>query len=140
MWRCPRNRFAGFEWSTGLPSVSRLPVFPGGDFYCVRDAFCDLMGWALDSGEGQSFQQAPKVGDVIRLAHFLGLTVYVAPIPPDADLAHPGLFVYEIAPRFQGSGHCEHRSDLSLLDPWWIPRIDVAVVDSRRDPVSWAAP
>ena len=66
----------GFEWSPALPYI---PMEPGEDGWCVRNAFCALFGWTPDSDEWWRFREGPVGRDVARLAERLGLTEFQIP-------------------------------------------------------------
>lgn len=86
----------GFEWSEReIPLSNGLP----GDFWCVRDAFSELMGWAPGSEEWLRFIEAPLPGDMDRLVDHLGLLWFDPEHEPHREplaalLEHPGITVY----------------------------------------------
>jgi hypothetical protein len=104
---------AGFEW---LPR--QLPTNPlPGDAWCVRDAFCQLLGWSEGSVEWSRFIEARCLADMPRLIDELGLESYDPDYAPHAaelvkKLDHPGIVAYNLTypdpldP--SGFGHVSH--------------------------------
>jgi hypothetical protein len=106
----------GFKWSSTDIWVDE----EGSDGWCVRDAFCRLLGWERGSDEWSRFIRGPAGPDTPRLAEHLGLTVLL--VPPDwAELnrlaAHPGLVVFDFLD-FEKS-HIEYVPNVETLLQWW---------------------
>lgn len=133
----------GFSWSERMidPAKRLLP----GDLWCVRDAFCQLMGWPPGSNEWHSFIEDPIPGDVERLVDHLGLC-WVDPTFPDhrqtylANLDHPGVAIYalhavkESHAQFQPHIRCLRPlpAAYSVLDP--NPELFRIIIDVRQPP------
>jgi hypothetical protein len=69
---------AGFNWS---PVTAHDPADAqdGSSGWCVRDAFCQLLGWEPGSAEWSRFIEWPKGTDIPQLAAHLGLKVLKVP-------------------------------------------------------------
>lgn len=90
----------GFEWSTAA-APDRAEAQDGSDGWCVRDAFCQLLGWAPHSAEWSRFIEWPNGADISRLVAHLGLTVFEIEIPEDWNeiiqrSAHPGVALFDL--------------------------------------------
>ena len=90
---------AGFVWSARVTLVPQAPL--GVDYWCVRDAFSALMGWAPGTDEWCGFIEAPEPSDMDRLADHLGLVWFDPDYKPHQDplrqaLAHPGVACYKL--------------------------------------------
>jgi hypothetical protein len=118
---------ARFSWSAReLP-----PATPGvlGDFWCVRDSYCALMGWAPGSDEWARFIEAPIPDDMDRLTDHLGL-VWFDPLDEEvreellSSLDHPGVACYN----FFGMrmSHVQYQPNLRRLRP--LP-VEYTIVD-----------
>jgi hypothetical protein len=88
---------AGFEWSW---APAYVPMEPGEDGWCVRNALCELFEWEADSPERSRFREGVAGRDVSRLAEHLGLTEFQLPRDWDGLIsrsAHPGIawFIFE---------------------------------------------
>lgn len=68
----------GFQWSPGELPARRVP---GGNGWCVRDAYCRLLRWPAESTEWSRFIEYPHQDDLLPLAKHLGVTVYDVGIP-----------------------------------------------------------
>ena len=136
----------GFKW-TEEPGQPDVPVAPGGDLWCVRDAFCQLMGWPLHSEDWQAFIPGPQGGDTYRLAQHLGLEYF----DPQQHLAeiiarqdHPGVMLYALQiPRPTGPqpmGHTIYAPHLRNWPgiPWeyaaYSPELFSVFIDTRQRP------
>lgn len=107
----------GVVWS---PAPRYVPMVPGEDGWCVRDAFCALFRWAYGSPEWCRFREGPAGRDVARLAEHLGLTLFDRPGDWDElfrRAAHPGIawFVFLAF----GKAHTVYVPDVRLLVYHW---------------------
>ncbi len=89
-----------------------------GNLWCVRDAFCALMGWAEGSAEWAAFIEAPAPEDMDRIIEHVGLVWFDPDYPQhrpalEAALDHPGIACYNL-PRVQIS-HCVYQPHLRHL-------------------------
>ena len=132
-----------FKWSPReiAPAHRLLP----GDLWCVRDAFCALMGWAQGSSEWNAFIEAPAPDDMDRLIVHLGLVWFDPDHEPhraglEAALDHPGVACYNLG-RVRMSHclfqpHVRYPRDLPieyrLIDPH--PELFCIVIDTRQPP------
>ncbi|MCL4413402.1 MAG: hypothetical protein M1522_01430 [Actinobacteria bacterium] len=140
---CPT--MTGFVWSVRDVPLPRDNL--RGDYWCVRDAFCKLLGWSLGSDEWNAFIEAPSPKDMDPLIEHLGLVAF----DPDrghepryadllASLDHPGVAFYNLH-RCRISHcifqpHVRHLRPLppiyQLIDPY--PEFFRIVVDLRQPP------
>lgn len=120
----------GFEWSSSVPYV---PVEPGENGWCLRDAVCELFGWRPGSPEWFRFIEGPQGRDTPRLARHLGLTVFE--IPPDwNDLlkrtAHPGIALF-VFPAYRMS-HAVYVYNVAALIHHWPRALGSPATASER--------
>jgi hypothetical protein len=138
----------GFTWTT--ESSLDIPAPPGGDLWCLRDTFCQLMEWPPGSEDWRAFIQAPGSQDVYRLIDHLGLTLFECHQPELAEhLAHPGVLVYLLTvPGMLSSrpmAHMVYEPDLRScrgIPPQYAenrPQLIQVIVDTRRQPGSPAS-
>jgi hypothetical protein len=134
----------GFVWApkTITPAMRALP----GDLWCVRDAFCALMGWQPGSGEWRCFIEAQNgPADMERLIDHLGLVSLDPEYPGHASLLqqaldHPGIASYKLhrvqLEHLQYQPHLRHfvplPSQYLLADP--DPELFQIIVDLRQGP------
>ena len=112
---------AGFEWS---PTPGFVPMGPGEDGWCMRDAICQLFGWRPGSEEWLRFIEAPVGKDTPLLAEYLGLACFQ--VPQDwseliSRLAHPGAAIFDL--HADQKSHVVYVHDLRWLLHHW-PTID----------------
>jgi hypothetical protein len=127
----------GFVWSDREIPPRRGP----GDFWCVRDAFSELMGWAPGSDEWGQFIEAPLPGDMDRLTDHLGLAWCDPDRQPeifDTFLDHPGISVYAFhTHRMSHVMYQPHLRQLRRLPPQYtgVPaELFRIIVDLRQAP------
>jgi hypothetical protein len=127
----------GFKW---YPTPRFVPTQPGENGSCVRDAFCQLLGWDRDSENWRRFIEAPKGTDLIRLSLHLGLTVFEVGAPGAWDelarrAAHPGVASF-VFPKYWKS-HTAYVPDVRWLLRYW-PTPDG--LPNRRPPANTGWP
>jgi hypothetical protein len=84
----------GFTWTKPAASLN-IPVVPGDDGWCVRDAICELLAWPRDSKNWRAFVEAPQSSDFHRLIDYLGLSWFDLYGPQLVNnLVHPGILLY----------------------------------------------
>jgi hypothetical protein len=108
---------AGFAWS---PTPGFVPMGPGEDGWCMRDAICPLFGWRPGSEEWLRFIEAPVGEDTPRLAEHLGLACFQ--VPQDwgeliSRLAHPGAAIFDL--HAHQMSHVVYVHDLRWLLHHW---------------------
>jgi hypothetical protein len=107
----------GFEWSPPAPHV---PMEPGEDGWCIRDAVCEMYRWKSFSPEWSRFIEWPQSRDVARLAGHLGLAMLESPQNWN-DLivraAHPGIAFFDFPAR--GKSHAIYVYDVAALIQHW---------------------
>jgi hypothetical protein len=122
----------GFVWSEAPPYIGSEP---GEDGWCLRDAYCELLGWQPGSAEWSRFDIEGPVGeDTFRLADHLGLASY--DLHRDwneliADMAHPGaaLFLFH---RYR-KAHIVYVHDVRwLMHHWPVPDGRPALPSQRQ--------
>lgn len=138
----------GFVWSE-RPPLPQIPRPPGGDLWCIRDAFCALMGWPPESEDWSAFIEAPDGPDMYRLIEHLGLEwfdpEYYPHLPEiNARLDHPGILLYDLfIPTPAGIRPIGHTMyEPHLRKPRWLPRryapyrpgLVNVIVDTRQSP------
>jgi hypothetical protein len=138
----------GFVWSERLP-LPQVSQPPGGDLWCIRDAFCALMGWPPGSEGWEAFIEAPRGRDMYRLVEHLGLEWFDPEYYPHqaeiaARLDRPGVLLYDLfvptPTGFQPMGHTMYEPH--LRNPLWLshryapyrPGLVNVVVDTRQPP------
>lgn len=107
----------GFDWS---PTPRYLPMKPGEDGWCMRDAICELSGWEPGSEEWYLFVEGPQGPDTPRLAEHLDLACFQVPQDWKAligRLTHPGAAIFDF-PAYQKS-HVVYVHDLQWLMHHW---------------------
>jgi hypothetical protein len=137
-----------FTWS---PITSQLRPLPG-DGWCVRDAFCQLLGWPVGSLEWTRFVEDPGGPDLYRLIDHLGLEWFDPAAPQHqaalADrLDHPGIFLYGLtypdplaASGVGHRGHVTYQPHLRRPQPLPLryqafqPDLVNVIVDTRQPP------
>jgi len=123
-----RPTMAGLKWT------DRPPVhFPGAaDGWYVRDAFCEMFGWGLNSTEATQFIENPLASDLRRLAAHLGLAYSGLESAEDwnrmiTDMDHPGITTFVFAGTGGGNriagGHTAFVHHVHALLHHW-PKID----------------
>ena len=141
-----RPSMRGFAWTKPVLGPS-VPVVPGGDLWCVRDAFCELMGWPPESEDWQAFIPAPEGADTLRLIDHLGLE-HVDPRSGQSGtavrLAHPGILFYGLTiPSTVGTqflSHAVYEPDLRNyrdIPPEYAsyePVLFDAIIDAHKPP------
>ncbi|HEV2345153.1 MAG TPA: hypothetical protein VGS97_13735 [Actinocrinis sp.] len=126
----------GFEWTPAQPVQ-----FPGQvDGWCVRNAFCDLLGWAPDSEEADHFIESPKNSDLRRLCEHLGLEFFDLADPAQwnkliTTMDHPGIATFFFPS--MGGGHSVYVHHVHALLHHWptqdgLPRTDLPVMNWPR--------
>jgi hypothetical protein len=130
----------GFTWSDReLPPMSGVP----GDFWCARDAFSELMGWAPGTDEWHRFIEVPLPGDMDRLVDHLGLFWFDPEHGPHVEplsalLDHPGITVYAF--HTMQMSHVLYQPHLRHLRPLPIQYTGIpaelfrVIVDGRQPP------
>jgi hypothetical protein len=125
----------GFEWSP--VSAPALPeTEEGGDGWCVRNAFCELLGWERGSAEWGRFVEWPQGEDMPRLAAHLGMKVLRVEVAQEwneliGKWAHPGIAFFDL-PADQMS-HVVYVPDVRwLLHHWPTPDGQPAERGSRQ--------
>ena len=84
----------GFRWFTTAPAPRRA-----GNGWCVRDALCELYGWAPGSKNWRTFVvEYPEGKDIERLVQHLGLVwLDRQKVGEDSTLQdHPGVAFYDL--------------------------------------------
>lgn len=138
----------GFTWSPTRPPLRLLP----GDGCCVRDAFCQLLGWPVGSVEWLRFVEDPVGPDLYRLIEHVGLEWYDPACQPHraelaASLDHPGIVLYGLTypEPLDPSGighrghvlyqpHLRHPQPLPLRYQAFQPEVVNVIVDMRQAP------
>ncbi len=131
----------GFRWTPRRmdPTHTGLP----GDLWCVRDAFCALMGWAEGSADWNAFIEAPAPGDMDRLTDHLGLTWFDPDYGPhravrEAALDHPGIACYNLqgwpVSHMVYEPYLRHLRGLPAAYAVFEPELFRVLVDMRQPP------
>lgn len=105
-----------FEWSPREidPAQRLIP----GDLWCVRDAFCALLGWKPGSDEWKRSIEAPTPDDMDRLIDHLGLVWFDPEYQPhwqllQSQLDHPGISFFTL--HSVRMSHCMYQPHLRHL-------------------------
>ena len=132
-----------FHWS--LRGIDPMHQALPGNLWCVRDAFCALMGWVEGSDEWNAFIEAPAPEDMDRLIEHLGLVWFdlgAAPVGARNEAAgdHPGISCYNL--RRLALSHLVYEPNLRhlrglpvqyrLIDP--DPELFGVIADLRQPP------
>ena len=121
---------AGFRWS---PRIRPPDAVPGSSGWCVRDSYCQLLGWPPGPVEWSRFIEYPDPDDLLPLASHLGVTVFDVGIPPHwneltGKLDHPGIAIFDFPSIARG--HAVHVHHVHALLHHWprfggFPRTDL---------------
>ena len=107
----------GFKWFSTKDYISE----DGSDGWCVRDAFCQLLGWKPGSENWARFIKGPTGLDTLRLAIHLGLTPFEVVPEYWTELyrrcSHPGVALFSFPTH--GKSHIEYVSDVRWLLRYW---------------------
>lgn len=134
----------GFTW-TERPSPRDIRAPAGGDLWCLRNVFCQLMGWPHGSEDWQAFIEAPEGKDTYRLIDHLGLERF-DPLCHQSELEvrldHPGVLLFDLSiPSPVGHmGHMiyePHLRDCRGLPPEYAsyrPELVNVIIDTRQYP------
>jgi hypothetical protein len=105
----------------------------GSEGWCVRDSYCQLLGWPRGSPEWHRFVEYPNPDDMLPLARHLGVTVFDVGIPEHwnkliDELDHPGIATFELPGT--GMGHAVYVHHVRALLHHWptfggFPRADL---------------
>jgi hypothetical protein len=124
----------GFEWS---PPERHVPLEPGEDGWCVRDAVCEMFRWKSFSPEWRRFIEWPQGQDTSRLAEHLGLTMFESPQNWN-DLivrtAHPGIAFFDFP--VEGKSHAIYVYDVGALIRHW-PTVEGPPATPSEDWLFW---
>lgn len=129
---------ADFDWS---PTPGFVPIGPGEDGWCMRDAICQLFGWPYGSENWWQFVEGPQGKDTPRLAEHLGLTEFQ--VPQDWNdligrLAHPGVAIFDFH-AYQVS-HVVYVADLRWLMHHWATIDGLPATGEDRQLLSYGWP
>jgi hypothetical protein len=94
----------------------------GSDGWCIRNSYCQLLGWPPGSPEWYRFVEYPHPDDMLPLARHLGLTVFDVGIPEHwnkliGELGHPGIATFELPGAAMGHAVYVHHIH-ALLHHW----------------------
>lgn len=121
----------GFTWTARDEPPVLMPGAANG--FCIRDAFCALLGWPLDSDEAASFPEYPPNSDTLRLAEHLGLRVFNLREPEQwnqmiANMDHPGVAIFYL--HAVSAGHSAYVHHVHALMHHWPTRGGLPSTDS----------
>jgi hypothetical protein len=131
----------GFRWSHR--EIAGMPRGLPGNLWCVRDAFCALMGWVEGSADWNAFIEGPAPEDMDRLTAHLGLTWFDPDYGPhravrEAALDHPGIACYKLEPirlsHCAYEPHLRHLRGLPAAYAAFEPEFMRVIVDMRQPP------
>lgn len=134
---------ADFKWSlTTAPRPGEAQ--DDGDGWCVRDAFCELLGWPPHSFDWSRFIEWPNGADLLRLATYLGLKKLRVPEDWNELIrlsVHPGVthFIFSAASAAQ-KAHVVYTPDIQWLLHHWPEPNGKPIPPGTRWPLKYGWP